>query len=66
MADMEALQCQNQPLSFLPPGLESLYLACRRIYPEQPNPLQVAALVKYWYEFQIVNTYHQFITYASC
>lgn len=56
MADMEALQCRNQPLSFLPPGLESLYLACRRIYPEQPNPLQVAALVKYWYEFKIVNT----------
>lgn len=34
------------PLS--PPGLEALYLACRRIYPDQPNPLQVAAVVKYW------------------
>ncbi|KAF6199083.1 hypothetical protein GE061_007108 [Apolygus lucorum] len=34
------------PLS--PPGLESLYLATRRIYPDQPNPLQVAAVVKFW------------------
>ena len=31
-----------------PPGLEAIYKACRRIYPDQPNPLQVTALVKYW------------------
>ncbi|XP_047499810.1 suppressor of fused homolog isoform X2 [Penaeus chinensis] len=32
----------------IPAGLEALYAACRRIYPDQPNPLQVTALVKYW------------------
>lgn len=31
-----------------PPGLEALYTLCRRVYPNQPNPLQVTALVKYW------------------
>ena len=31
-------------------GLEHLYLACKKIYPDQPNPLQVSAVVKYWYE----------------
>ena len=35
----------------IPPGLESLYAACRKIYPEQVNPLQVTALVKYWSVF---------------
>lgn len=32
----------------IPPGLDTLYAACRHIYPDQPNPLQVTALVKYW------------------
>lgn len=32
----------------IPAGLEALYGACRSIYPDQPNPLQVTALVKYW------------------
>ncbi|XP_071448068.1 suppressor of fused homolog [Hetaerina americana] len=35
----------------LPPtplGLEALYSACKNLYPDQPNPLQVTALVKYW------------------
>ncbi|CAA9997438.1 unnamed protein product [Nesidiocoris tenuis] len=31
-----------------PPGLEALYMASRKVYPDQPNPLQVAAVVKYW------------------
>ncbi|XP_059476164.1 suppressor of fused homolog [Neocloeon triangulifer] len=31
-----------------PPGLDALYTLCRRVYPDQPNPLQVNALVKYW------------------
>ncbi|KAK9509233.1 hypothetical protein O3M35_006589 [Rhynocoris fuscipes] len=30
------------------PGLEALLFACSRIYPDQPNPLQVTALIKYW------------------
>lgn len=51
MGDVEAATNRNVPTSILPPsppGLEALYLACRRIYPDQPNPLQVAAVVKYW------------------
>lgn len=31
-----------------PAGLDTVYMACRTIYPDQPNPLQVTALVKYW------------------
>ena len=29
-----------------PPGLEAIYGACKRAYPDQSNPLQVTALVK--------------------
>ncbi|KAK3698679.1 hypothetical protein RRG08_046181 [Elysia crispata] len=36
----------NAPVT--PPGLDAIYSACRRLYPDQPNPLQVTALVKYW------------------
>ncbi|KAK9885102.1 hypothetical protein WA026_009324 [Henosepilachna vigintioctopunctata] len=39
------------PMNMLPPtpaGLESLYSLCRIIYPDQANPLQVTALLKYW------------------
>nr|AII97855.1 BLTX486 [Nephila pilipes] len=36
------------PRPVIPLGLETLYTICRQIYPDQPNPLQVAALVKYW------------------
>ena len=32
----------------IPPGLECLYDACKKLYPTQQNPLQVTALVKYW------------------
>jgi len=32
----------------IPPGLQGIYSMLRRIYPDQPNPLQVTALVKYW------------------
>ncbi|KAM9476967.1 suppressor of fused homolog isoform 2-T2 [Clarias gariepinus] len=34
--------------SLFPPGLQAIYAECRRLYPEQPNPLQVTAIVKYW------------------
>lgn len=39
------------PMNILPPtpaGLEALYALCRKIYPDQVNPLQVTALLKYW------------------
>jgi len=39
---------QNYPVPVTPPGLEAIYAACRKLYPAQPNPLQVTALVKYW------------------
>jgi len=32
----------------LPAGLDSLYILCKRIYPDQCNPLQATTLVKYW------------------
>lgn len=31
-----------------PAGLDALYSACVKLYPTQPNPLQVTAVVKYW------------------
>ena len=31
-----------------PPGLSSIYQACKSIYPDQANPLQVTAVIKYW------------------
>ncbi|XP_062852085.1 suppressor of fused homolog isoform X1 [Trichomycterus rosablanca] len=34
--------------SLFPPGLQAIYSECRRLYPDQPNPLQVTAIVKYW------------------
>lgn len=34
--------------SLFPPGLQAIYAECRRLYPDQPNPLQVTAIVKYW------------------
>ncbi|XP_066535034.1 suppressor of fused homolog isoform X2 [Hoplias malabaricus] len=34
--------------SLFPPGLQAVYGECRRLYPDQPNPLQVTAIVKYW------------------
>ena len=39
----DAGNCTQQPV-----GLDAVYAACKKIYPEQPNPLQVTALVKYW------------------
>ena len=32
-----------------PQGLQAIYAECSRVYPDQRNPLQVAAVVKYWY-----------------
>nr|XP_002129739.1 suppressor of fused homolog [Ciona intestinalis] len=31
-----------------PPGLDAIYQACRNVYHDQPNPLQVTAVIKYW------------------
>ncbi|XP_796446.2 suppressor of fused homolog [Strongylocentrotus purpuratus] len=36
------------PVPALPGGLDAVYTACRRLYVDQPNPLQVTAVLKYW------------------
>lgn len=36
------------PLPGVPVGLEAVYASCRSLYPDQPNPLQVTAVVKFW------------------
>lgn len=36
------------PISAIPFGLQALYDRCAFVYPNQPNPLQVTAVVKYW------------------
>jgi len=36
--------------SLFPPGLQAIYGECRRLYPDQANPLQVTAIVKYWWD----------------
>lgn len=51
MEDRESIYSSNYSQSSIPitpPGLEAIYNACRRQYHDQPNPLQVTALVKYW------------------
>jgi suppressor of fused-like protein len=51
MEEEESRGCRSVQMSAFPPtplGLEALYSLCRRIYPDQVNPLQVTALVKYW------------------
>ncbi|XP_063228619.1 suppressor of fused homolog [Bacillus rossius redtenbacheri] len=43
--------CRNCAAGMLPPtplGLDALYSLCRSVYPDQDNPLQVTALLKYW------------------
>lgn len=37
------------PVVTPPPGLEAIYNSCKKIYSDQSNPLQVTAVVKYWY-----------------
>lgn len=34
-----------------PAGLQSIINECLKIYPDQPNPLQVTTVIKYWYVF---------------
>lgn len=49
MNAMNAMSPMIGPVQqLIPPGLQSLYESCMRIYPEQPNPLQVTAVIKYW------------------
>eukprot|EP00058_Branchiostoma_floridae_P006074 XP_002591562.1 suppressor of fused protein-like protein [Branchiostoma floridae] len=43
---------QMMPMT-TPVGLQAIYQACRRLYADQPNPLQVTAVVKYCSESRI-------------
>lgn len=36
-----------------PAGLQSIINECLKIYPDQPNPLQVTTVIKYWYVFDM-------------
>lgn len=45
--------------SGIPVGLEALFNACRQLYPDQPNPLQVTALVKYWSVLTAVTIFYE-------
>ncbi|KAK2148100.1 hypothetical protein LSH36_516g01015 [Paralvinella palmiformis] len=38
----------HYPIPHTPVGIQAIYNACRRLYPDQPNPLQVTAVLKYW------------------
>lgn len=44
----DALFFNREAMASQAPGLEAIYKACREVYTDQPNPLQVAAVVKYW------------------
>lgn len=43
---MNAAPVSNKPVA--PPGLQALIDQCVRVYPDQPNPLQVTTVLKYW------------------
>ncbi|XP_042192628.1 suppressor of fused homolog isoform X2 [Callorhinchus milii] len=47
---MEELRPSPSPAmaALLPRGLHAIYQESRRLYSDQPNPLQVTAIVKYW------------------
>lgn len=38
----------DPPIPPIIPGLQSLYNTCQQLYPDQPNPLQVTAVTKFW------------------
>lgn len=49
--DMETKNVLGTPLTMKqapPAGLQSIINECMKIYPDQPNPLQVTTVVKFW------------------
>ncbi len=48
MQDASAVDGPQLFLSSGALGLEILYDSIRQVYPQQPNPLQVTAFIKYW------------------
>lgn len=43
----------RSPISSVPLGLQALYDHCFQAYPNQANPLQVTAVIKFWLEFKL-------------
>lgn len=39
------ISCLGQTL---PAGLSSLYTLCKRVYPDQCNPIQATTVIKWW------------------
>lgn len=48
--------------NMLPVGLASLYMLCRRAYPDQLNPLQATTVIKYWWAMICVPGYFFFFS----
>lgn len=46
--DNRDVYCPPATVPSPPLGLEALYSTCLKLYPNQPNPLQVTAVLKYW------------------
>lgn len=47
---MDNKNVMNPTKQMAPPaGLQSIINECLKIYPDQPNPLQVTTVLKYWY-----------------
>lgn len=47
---MDKKSISNPAKPIAPPsGLQAIIKQCMKIYPDQPNPLQVTTVVKYWY-----------------
>lgn len=47
---MDKKSISNPAKPITPPsGLQAIINQCMKIYPDQPNPLQVTTVVKYWY-----------------
>ena len=53
MSDVSAIDGSQFLLSSGALGLEILYDSIRQVYPQQPNPLQVTAFIKYWWVWKI-------------
>ena len=64
-ASAQFLQPPSLP-GTIPLGLQALYDHCTHVYPTQSNPLQVTAVLKYWYGlmFKICECMQQ-VTYAT-
>lgn len=60
---MEKKAIPNVSKPIAPPaGLQAIINQCLKIYPDQPNPLQVTTVVKYW----LVPIHSSFVINVLC